>query len=352
MGSNEQLEFETSRSPNMSIEEFCEACRSNNHSEVERMIEMDQTIVNQKGSIGCTGLMWAISLNHLNVFNKIISTPILDLELKTSYDWTVLHICCNYNRVECLKELLQHPQCSKELVEIKDRWGRTAAIRAQRYDNLECVQFIEEFIGSQKTAFNETRAVLEAADLSDSSSSALSSIDNHSHLHEDLKSLSLAELRNAINVVDMILESKNDQLKAIHEKHLKAVSQHEKKLEEVLSNHDLKGEELERKHKEEVENMEQQIAEAVLKKKNLWDEVNTLQARMGSSSTVSITECYVCFEPMKPPIHIFTCGIGGHAVCELCLNQMNPKRCGQCQSTSFVRATALEQIISNILNSS
>merc|ERR1712228_365244 len=80
---------------------------------------------------------------------------------------------------------------------------------------------------------------------------------------------------------------------------------------------ELKGEELERKHKEEVENMEQKIAETVLKKKNLWDEVNTLQARMGSSSTVSITECYVCFEPMKPPIHIFTCGIGGHAVCEL-----------------------------------
>ena len=336
----------------MSIEEFCEACRLNNASEVERLIEMDQTIVNQKGSIGCTGLMWAISLNHLNVFNKIISTPSLDLGLKTSYDWTVLHICCNYNRVECLKELLQHPQCSKELVEIKDNWGRTAAIRAQRYDNLECVQLIEEFFGSQKTTSNETRTVLEAPDLSDSSSSVSSSIDNHSQLHEELKSLSLAELKNAINIVDVILESKNEQLGEIHEKHQKVVSQHKKKLEEVLSNHEMKGEELERKHKEEIENVEQQIAEAVLKKKNLQDELNSLQARLGSSSAVSITECYSCFEPMKSPVRIFTCGIGGHAVCELCLNQMNPKRCGHCQSTSFVRATALEQIISNILDSS
>ena len=62
-----------------------------------------------------------------------------------------------------------------------------------------------------------------------------------------------------------------------------------------------------------------------------------------------IPECYVCFEEMKPPLRIKSC-TEGHALCEQCLERMKPKRCGQCKSVSFGRATTLEQFIKNILD--
>ena len=67
------------------------------------------------------------------------------------------------------------------------------------------------------------------------------------------------------------------------------------------------------------------------------------------STGLKIPECYVCFEEMRPPLRIKSCK-EGHALCEQCLERMKPKRCGQCKSVSFGRATTLEQFIKNILD--
>ena len=121
-------------------------------------------------------------------------------------------------------------------------------------------------------------------------------------------------------------------------------------LERLLLDHEQEVEALKRRHQEENERTDIEVAETLSKKENLQQEIDTLVKRLETSSTPSpkITECYVCLDEMRPPVQIFNCN-RGHALCKECLDKMQPQRCGQCQSTSFGRATSLEQFIRSIL---
>merc|ERR1712129_663482 len=61
-----------------------------------------------------------------------------------------------------------------------------------------------------------------------------------------------------------------------------------------------------------------------------------------------IPECPVCFESMKPPLQIFTCG-NGHLVCSVCRPKLPIDKC-HCLAMYTGRATAVEQIVKKALD--
>ena len=80
-----------------------------------------------------------------------------------------------------------------------------------------------------------------------------------------------------------------------------------------------------------------------------------LEKRLGISATPGpsspppaslLPSCPVCFETMKPPLQIFTCG-NGHLICSSC--KPRATKCF-CQAVYMGRATAMEQMVRTILN--
>merc|ERR1719210_2035162 len=121
----------------------------------------------------------------------------------------------------------------------------------------------------------------------------------------------------------------------------KLETEHRRKRDEILSKH-------------EVEN-KKFCSENEKTKKTLQQE---LKKRLGSSAagapgpstppspTSLLPSCPVCFETMKPPLQIFTCG-NGHLICSSC--KPRATTCF-CQAMYMGRATAMEQMVRNILN--
>ena len=65
-----------------------------------------------------------------------------------------------------------------------------------------------------------------------------------------------------------------------------------------------------------------------------------------SSPASLLPSCPVCYERMKPPLQIFTCG-NGHLICSSCKPEVT--MC-YCQAMYTGRATAMEQMVRTILN--
>ena len=62
-----------------------------------------------------------------------------------------------------------------------------------------------------------------------------------------------------------------------------------------------------------------------------------------------IPECPACYEEMSPPRQIFTCG-NGHLICSYCKPHIRDNRCiNRCRSSYEGRATAMEQMVRQIL---
>jgi len=60
-------------------------------------------------------------------------------------------------------------------------------------------------------------------------------------------------------------------------------------------------------------------------------------------------ECPVCFQEMKPPIHIWQCA-QGHPVCEPCKARPEVRHCPTCRQRIVGRATLVEKIAAQVFN--
>ena len=74
--------------------------------------------------------------------------------------------------------------------------------------------------------------------------------------------------------------------------------------------------------------------------------LNLASSSPGQSSL--IPECPVCMEELRPPLQIYNCG-NGHLICSFCRPRVTTGMC-HCRSMYCGRATAMEQIIRQILN--
>jgi len=65
--------------------------------------------------------------------------------------------------------------------------------------------------------------------------------------------------------------------------------------------------------------------------------------------TSLIPECPACYEEMRPPLQIYTCG-NGHLICSTCKPKIRDNRCiKRCGATYMGRATFVEQMVRQIL---
>ena len=157
-----------------------------------------------------------------------------------------------------------------------------------------------------------------------------------------LENLTLTGIANRIeemNANEPMLKAKmkDDQKEELK----KFETEHKRKRDEILLKH-------------ETEN-KKFCSEFEKTKKALHKE---LEKRLGSSAagapgpstspspTSLLPSCPVCFETMKPPLQIFTCG-NGHLVCSYC--KPRATKCF-CQAMYMGRATAMEQMVRTILN--
>merc|ERR1712098_564446 len=98
--------------------------------------------------------------------------PDVDLSLQDNYGWTAITYA--NNNVDCLKLLLLHPKCTKEIVEIKNNDGKTAEMIAKSSGFKKCEMLLNLFktpINSimekhQIKTQNESFSVLMNSDLS------------------------------------------------------------------------------------------------------------------------------------------------------------------------------------------
>ena len=286
------------------IDDFLAACMQNRLEIVKKMIFDDRFIVRKQDMFGWTGLMWAVQFNTSSIVDIILSTPGVIISQQNIYGMTALHCACENNSVESVKLLLQHPQCSQEFIYVFTKTYETARMVSERKGHLECEKILQDYLILQDVS-HPMKPVGKNSKTCDRSSTSIQSTSsfnifntfNTGQYHTSLQSSEPASSMHNFNTGRYHTSLQSFEPSA-----------------PPMASSDFG-----------------QIVSKPL------------------STGLKIPECYVCFEEMRPPLRIKSCK-EGHALCEQCLERMKPKRCGQCKSVSFGRATTLEQFIKNILD--
>ena len=171
-----------------------------------------------------------------------------------------------------------------------------------------------------------------------------------------LDNLSLTEVAQRIedmNANELLMKTKlkDDQKKELE----KLTAEHENEMNKLEGEYKRKRDATLEKH--DVEN-KKFCSENEKTKKALHQE---LERRLASSAggapgpstqppppspSSLLPSCPVCYQTMKPPLQIFTCG-NGHLICSSCKPEVT--MCS-CQALYMGRATAMEQMVRMILN--
>merc|ERR1712215_262173 len=108
------------------------------------MLKDKPEFLNQKtGGYGSTGLMWAAGHKRAETVKLLLSKPDVDLSLQNNSGWTAITCASANNSVDCLKLLLLHPKCTKEIVEMKNHYRGTAEMVAKSNGFTECEQLLK-----------------------------------------------------------------------------------------------------------------------------------------------------------------------------------------------------------------
>ena len=346
------------------------ACRRRNVKEVRRIIS-EGVDINGQDSDGKTGLMVSMSASYRTETARILlGHNNIKLDIKNKDGRTALHFACRYDQAESVKLFLAHPDCNKDIVEIKNNNDRTAEMIAEDED---CARLIMEYLESidkegdensklEDLAFPEVARRIEELDANESTVKE--------KLKDDLKE-ELAKLETNESLLQAKLEDDNkkelDGLTAEHINEMKKIeAEYKRKCEKRNDEHanEIKSLKTEFKRKRDVA-LEKHDAENKRfcsknekTKKALHQDVEKRLARSAGatgppSSTPPppspaslIPSCPVCFETMKPPFQIFTSG-NGHLICSSCKPEVST--C-YCQAKFTGRATAMEQMVRMILN--
>eukprot|EP00092_Neocalanus_flemingeri_P019545 GFUD01021175.1.p1 GENE.GFUD01021175.1~~GFUD01021175.1.p1 ORF type:complete len:258 (+),score=74.93 GFUD01021175.1:182-955(+) len=108
-------------------------------------------------------------------------------------------------------------------------------------------------------------------------------------------------------------------------------------------------EEFEQKHKFERSLSDK---EAIERLKQAEDFIDNVKSPLGNEEVATLDigkelECPVCFEEMKPPVHIWQCS-QGHLVCQTCKTRPEVRHCPTCRQEIVGRATVVEKIAAQI----
>ena len=306
------------------IDRFVDAIRVNNKDTVREL--QDMVDINKLDTLGHTGLMMAMYHNRLPLVTLLLQHPSIILSTRDRVNNTALHYACSENQVESVKLFLTHTQCTIDTVKMQGRHGNTAEIRAAQLGHHECAKIIQEFCN------NHSSTIMPL-----SSSSSAIAIPSPCFTRPPSPPISpgrltIAQLVQAIENV---------------------------KIEENI---------FEENSNKEINSLQQMVKEALVKqasgRADIRRRVESLNAEIHQRTNTDhpvvespvaapapslVPQCPVCYEEMRPPRLIYNC-MNGHLICSECQPSIRENRCiNRCKSKYTGRATAMEQIVRQIL---
>jgi len=321
-----------------SIHTFVMGCMTGKVKEVRRSVAAGVDI-NGRAGVGI-GLIEATRHGHFEIVKILLENNAIKLDATDDHGETALHVACHRNQLECVRIFLQHCECTVRLVKMKNYEGKTAEMIAS--DNIGgygCARKIGKFLlenydGKQN---KKTDKITE-------------------NPQNKLKQLSLTELTTRIEKLDenqtKLKEDQKTELRNIkaeyEEKIKKAENSHKRKLDDTLEKHDVENKKLCSENDKKRNLLHQELAKRL----------GSPPAAAGPSSSRPpapppsslIPECPVCLEVMRPPVTIFTC-TNGHLICSTCKPKIRGNLCTtRCKAEYTGRATAMEQMIKQILS--
>jgi len=355
------------------INNFVKACRDNNITLVRELLH--KVDINGIGG-GRTGLMWAMYHNRLPIVRMLLDHPNILVGTTDTYNnWTALHFACVNNREECVRLFLAHPQCNKHIVTVVRREGETAEMVATNMGYHGCARLIRAFLNT-----SQAQSSSFAVNPSPSSSPAMRPPPNHDnhgfarHVRDFVNTsqapsssagasstlnpapsaspatpppppstrppppaaqpgrLTLAQLGAAIDNIEVeeqtFLAETTTEINSLQQKLNEALDRQETGLAEM-------------KNRKEALRIE-------LHDRTLSENPEAEGARNVPPLSL-IPECPACYEEMRPPKEIMTCG-NGHLICSDCQPLIQGNKCiTRCKSSYEGRATAMEQMVRQIL---
>jgi len=160
------------------VKKFVDACRNGDVPMARQLID-EGVDINAKDDDNRTGLMWAVVCNNRDIMNMLLARPDIDVNIKDSFcgetalsraimrtnteavskllsrgdtrldntDYTVLHLACSVNKEEYVQMILAHPNCTKDIVNMKDLdYDVTAETIAESRGHHGCVEMIREYL--------------------------------------------------------------------------------------------------------------------------------------------------------------------------------------------------------------
>ena len=95
--------------------------------------------------LNSTPLVCAIFGNHLDIVKRLLEHPGLQLDkIVGEGGETALHLACYYNRVSIVILLCKDSRCSPGVVNMKDRYGNTALMRAVVMGHIDIVRELDK----------------------------------------------------------------------------------------------------------------------------------------------------------------------------------------------------------------
>ena len=133
----------------MSKKELCNACATGYNQTVEAILARGQVDVNSHDQYGTTPLMWAMCSNHPSIVTTILAYPHTKLDCSNTYTGdTGLHYACCCNSPSVIPIIGQDRRCTPDILNIRDRGGRTPLMRAAEQGYLDCVKELDRLEGT------------------------------------------------------------------------------------------------------------------------------------------------------------------------------------------------------------
>ena len=134
------------------IKQLCDACSEGDIKTVKDILRRKVVDINHlfdgKTPLMCAMLRNDLLCNQVDIVSHLLTQPELQLDKRDSCGWTALHWACYNNNPIAVRLFCQDTRCFPSIVNIKNKSGETALMRAVNYGHIEVVQEMENVEGA------------------------------------------------------------------------------------------------------------------------------------------------------------------------------------------------------------
>jgi hypothetical protein len=293
--------------------------------------------INARNPNGWSGLYIAMATNNTEAVSVLLACSGIRLDVADIISgMTSLHIACHHNYAECVRLLLTHPACTKQIVTMVDKEGETAEMTASTSGSHGCVIMIKEFLDKPDPVMMMIESRLGLGDV------GVAGVEPAM-----LEGMTLIQIGDAIEKMAAFKQTMEEGKNTMRVEHKQELDKLELEQKTLIANHQRKLNTVLNKHVEEKNLYENYCTEKKSQKQILEAEVQQrLQDAQPAPPASLIPECPICMESMKPPMRIFNCS-NGHWICSIC--RLKCHKC-HCEALYVGRATAMEQMVRQMIS--